>query len=216
MTQHFQPDTSTLNRERLTARPVYAKTWNELQPEYGVSCFGNPPGYPSYFRQSVHGRDKSCVASVIVLDGVWYRIDASDWNSDTAAAILRSLWSPLPLDHPRTRLWIRDTYRQVHRCYGDVRIPKHRPGHLVFSELGELELATPENHLAVQSIRKFYPEYEPELELILHPPTRIEGLWWELLAEAPAPEECVDGHGWRHPINKTWCQWCGWYADEEA
>lgn len=74
------------------------------------------------------------------------------------------------------------------------------------------KLATPENHAAVRWIRKFYQEYQPEPDLIENPP-ECKGLWWETEAAPPStPEECsrTERHGWVHPVNKTWCQWCGW------
>ncbi len=74
------------------------------------------------------------------------------------------------------------------------------------------KIAIPENHQAVRSIRKFYPEYEPELDLIENPP-RSEGNWYERLAERPTPENCPGEHGHKHPVNGTWCQMCGWHAE---
>lgn len=71
-------------------------------------------------------------------------------------------------------------------------------------------IAIPENHNAVIYIRKFYPEHQPDMELINHP-DRFErgGDWWETLATQPSAEECTGPYR-NHPHNKDgWCQWCG-------
>jgi len=72
-------------------------------------------------------------------------------------------------------------------------------------------IAIPENHQAVRIIRKFYPEYQPEPELIANPPQQI-AQWWETEAHKPTPETCPTTQRWNktHPINGSWCQWCGW------
>lgn len=69
--------------------------------------------------------------------------------------------------------------------------------------------ATTENHKAVLVIRKYYPEYEPDLELIANPPTDNIPQWWTVEASCPLPENCAP-RGFKHPVNKTWCQFCGW------
>jgi hypothetical protein len=50
----------------------------------------------------------------------------------------------------------------------------------------------PLNHAAVILIRRFYPAYEPELDLIADPPKRVE-TWWERLSKRPALEGAVNG-----------------------
>ena len=72
-------------------------------------------------------------------------------------------------------------------------------------------VATPENHAAVQRIQNYYPEYKPEIDLIEHPPTQVPQ-WWETLRKAPTHKGCAASQRWghKHPMNGTWCQWCGW------
>jgi len=70
-------------------------------------------------------------------------------------------------------------------------------------------IATVDNHLAVVRIREFYPEYEPELDLIKNPPPS-PGNWWERYAEPFKPEDCPGQYGHKHPVNGSWCQMCGW------
>lgn len=83
-------------------------------------------------------------------------------------------------------------------------------------------VAIPENHRAVLAIRKFYPEYQPELDLIANPPSAYGcgsgvGSWWETEAERPTPEKCAPRSIGAHPVNGTSCQWCGWVeAGREA
>jgi hypothetical protein len=77
-------------------------------------------------------------------------------------------------------------------------------------------ICIPENHQAVVLIREYYPEYEPELDLIENPPRSTE-TWWETLDEQPTPENCP-GTRWgsKHPVNGAWCQVCGWHQEEKG
>lgn len=70
-------------------------------------------------------------------------------------------------------------------------------------------MATPENHVAVLRIQKFYPDYSPELDLITNPPEVTHTSWWEVHDTPPTPETCHPRWG-KHPLNGTWCQHCGW------
>lgn len=72
------------------------------------------------------------------------------------------------------------------------------------------KVCIPENHIAVRSIREFYPEHQPDEALIANPPKSVPPQWYETLAEQPTAETCKP-RGMIHPINKTWCQWCGWH-----
>lgn len=75
-------------------------------------------------------------------------------------------------------------------------------------------VAVPDNHQAVVIIRKFYPDYQPELNLIEKPEKNIT-TWWE--TQAQAPEQSATGCRPRwgtHPMNGNWCQHCGWRKPE--
>lgn len=76
-------------------------------------------------------------------------------------------------------------------------------------------IAVPENHQAVRVIRRFYPEYQPEMDLISAPPQTMTQ-WWETDAEQPTPETCAPRSCGPHPVNGSWCQWCGWKAGAVA
>lgn len=130
MTEKLQPDYSTINMHRLKIRPIY-----KLPPTYsidthmGAGCYGDAPGYPSYFLQSVytqHGNSPRNGPDYVIKDdnGVYHRIDIKRTykdgaHSDNRKRLLDRLWVPLPLSHPRVRLWIKHTYQHMARCYGD-------------------------------------------------------------------------------------------------
>jgi hypothetical protein len=72
------------------------------------------------------------------------------------------------------------------------------------------KVAIPENHSAVRRIREFYPEHTPDLDLIEHAPTDLEGDWWESEATRPSIEQCNPRNGiGARDHNTQWCQWCG-------
>jgi hypothetical protein len=76
-------------------------------------------------------------------------------------------------------------------------------------------LAIPENHRAVKIIQEYYPDYQPEVDLIENPPGS-PGDWWERLDAKPTPQECPGLHGKKHPANGSWCQMCGWREELPA
>lgn len=176
----------------------------------------------------------------VVDDGKWAAGDDWDKRLARHNSLMRRLWVPLPIDHERTRLWIVGTYQHHHHCYnghGDDMViypvlyykrkeyrhdPKWRDEYITAHKAevdafnAQLEdqhraLAVPDNHNAVRIIRKFYPDYQPELDLISDPPKQRVGQWWETEAVQPSEEECARSQRWgkSHPFNKTWCQWCG-------
>lgn len=209
----------------------------------GHGCAGDPPGFPTYFTKSVwtqHGNHPARGASILLFGRI---VQTNIMTYD-----LRKLWKPLPLDHPRTRAWINDRYRHLHKCYchpteqeyGRRKIViypvpyyefRNFEDDLRFSEawrekekaaieqqnaeiISERKaIATPENHSAVHSIREFYPEYQPEIDLI-DSPLKLIANWWERLDECPKPEDCPGDSVGKHPVNGTWCQCCGWKEGE--
>lgn len=130
MSEKLQPDYSTINMHRLKMRPIY-----KLPPTYhistsmGAGCYGDAPGYPSYFLQSVYtqyGNTPPNAPDYVIRDdaGNYRRIDIKyaykdGKHSDNRKAILDRLFVPLPLSHLRVRLWIKHTYQHMARCYGD-------------------------------------------------------------------------------------------------
>jgi hypothetical protein len=140
-------DFSTIKLDELkrlrscTLPPTY-----QLQREPGNGCSGDAPGFPSYFTRSVytqHGNNPPRGAQLVLsYNGVQYVIShhddwkgCADWDAFYAKIQrrLRRIWNALPLDHPRTQAWIRDTYRHHAHCYTDAERPENgRPGILIY------------------------------------------------------------------------------------
>jgi hypothetical protein len=120
-------DWTTINVGRLRrfstwTSPGHGHNWS-VSTHPGMGCFGDPPGYPSYFLRSVYrfgnaprGRHPTVV---IRHDGEDRVIMRADESHDCLADRLRSLWVPPPADHERVRLWIRARYRDFRHCYRD-------------------------------------------------------------------------------------------------
>jgi hypothetical protein len=225
----------------------------KLAPSYRVSdqmgsaCYGDPPGYPSYFIQHVYTRHGNTPRRgperVIKFEGV-YRVITSQTN-------LRALWCAPAYDSPRVRAWICDTYRHLRNCYhdalGEVSDPSDNklvifpvPNYKLrrFSSDPRLseawnaheremvalynqeltakyeKVAIPANHRAYRNVVTFYPQHVPDLALIADPSGAPIVHWYETSASQPTPEECTP-RGFAHPVNKTWCQRCGWKESAE-
>ena len=244
----FEKNTDTINKKKLSLLPLYKKPPSyQLQPDPGNGCYLDPPGYPTYFTQSVYtkqggtpprGATLILMGRVVESQSDWK--SSMDWDklSKVRANKLRKLWNPLPLDHPRTIAWIKAVYSHLRNCYHNkdassedstliYPIPKYELKTFVDDErfsdewrikeratidqanteaiAQALKIAIPENHLAVRSIHKFYPEYEPDLELIKNPPT-FTPTGWERFSKCPTPKTCPGGMGNKHPLNGSWCQ----------
>lgn len=231
-----------------------------LQEDMGNGCSLDPPGYPTYFTRAVYtahgnGPNKGCQMIIKDDQGLNRCVESTDdwegkknWDEyhDAVMERLRKLWKPLPLDHPRTRAWIKAVYAHLNKCYHDESIsgndktlifpvPDYRLKSFIddarFSEEWRQKerisieqankeitehaksVATPGNHKAVRMIRRFYTGYQPELDLIEHP-QKSEGNWWERMDERPSTENCPGQYGTKHPVNGSWCQMCGWHAEE--
>ena len=130
-------DTSTINLDLLNKLPLA-----KLPPSYrlqdgcGNGCYGDPPGYPTYFTRCVytsHGNSPSRKgqATLMLLGHIVAR------NYDTREATdakLHSLWLPLTLGHPRTVAWIRHNYRHFANCYSIPTVLEYgRPKTLIQS-----------------------------------------------------------------------------------
>jgi len=248
-------DLSTLNLDRLRKCGIYKMPPSyHLQRGSGNGCAGDPPGYPSYFTRCVytqHGNTpprNHAVSTVITVEGVNYIVGRND-GSDAYKQRLQRLYKPLPVDHPRVRLWILSTYKHHQHCYNghgedmvifpvpDYKLKTFKDDERwneTYREALRFEVdsfntmvrgqalltCTPDNHNAVRIVRRYYPDHQPELGLIDNPPDGCAPCWWETEAENPGPECCnttmrhYDGSFWKHPINGSWCQWCGWKEEE--
>lgn len=249
-------DFSTLNLDVLHSLPSWecpGGKWSVAR-NAGAGCYGDPPGYPSYFLRAVYrngntsNRDSDPVY-VIEDDAGVYRLvlrvrdtGKSQWHD-----VLRRLWNPLALNHERSRLWIRHSYRRLRHCYRDDAGSATDPadkGKMIFpvpfyklrsfvddprfsdawrtAEQATIaaynedviaratKVARPENHCAVRAIQEFYPDYQPELELIESPDDHLMGYWWETEAHRPSVADCKPRNGIGAQNHaEQWCQWCG-------
>jgi hypothetical protein len=128
-------DFTTLNIRKLKALPLYHKPPSyTIQSDPGNGCFLDPPGYPTYFTRNVYTRGGNTpnkgVQLVILLNGEYYAVASSqDWEEaknwegyqSKVSKRIRSLWKPLPLEHPRTQAWIDYCLGYFKNCYVDPR-----------------------------------------------------------------------------------------------
>lgn len=116
-------DWSTINLNALEQCPV----WDPHKGTYasdnmGQGCYMDPPGYPSYLLRSVwrNGNSPSKGAVIIIRGPNDDRVIlTADERHDEMVPRLRKLWTPLPLDHERTRMWTRAVYKHLAHCYRD-------------------------------------------------------------------------------------------------
>lgn len=248
-------NTDTINKKALALLPAFVcpPTYH-LQREPGCGCYLDPPGFPSYFLQSVYtqyGNSPRRGAEYVILGRVFSRAENYE-DHEKRESKLRKLWNPLPLEHPRTQAWIQTLFCHFQHCYEDIERPEYgKPGTLIYpvptwrlkafhddprfsdtwrakeraaveqanaeEETRSARIATWDNHRAVKMIRRYYPdfdrpdsnEYGGRASLMKGGATQ-RGDWWETEAEQPTPETCRPRSLGPHPINGTWCQWCGW------
>jgi hypothetical protein len=240
-------DYSTINLAVFRKLPLYQKPPTyRLQTDPGNGCHGDPPGYPSYFTQTVYTGSgntvrRGSVEMVLAVDGdmraLWTNPRSYDYDRWTRMqkTLLRRLWKPLPVDHPRTLQWMRDLYTHFKGCLTCVMdgCEFHTRDKIVIPR------TTPPQHgmdgfvsTAVHQIRKYYPEFDgfPDADIDgivdsgaykVLPPKR--GDWWERVAEQPTPGTCVLScpswlrryDGGQHSEGQR-CQWCGFgYKEDE-
>jgi hypothetical protein len=249
----------TINLKLLRRLPVYVLPPSyQLQQDSGNGCAGDPPGYPTYFTKCVYtqyGNKPPFSCSMVIrhndrlyeIERGWSchkHVSYDDYRA-TADALMRRLWLPLPLEHPRTQAWIADKFRHLRHCYLNPALSgRERWNKLVIYPVPDYELntfiddacfsdkwrakeraaiiqanadivaaaykiATHDNHAAVVSIREYYPEFQPTQDQIDGKVETI-GLWWETMAKRPTPDKCPGQYGTPHPVNGTWCQFCGY------
>jgi len=133
MTRLENADWSTINLVELRKLPAY-----HLPPTYylqkgsGNGGLGDPPGFPTYFTQSVYtgyGNTPPRGYSLVIRYGATTSgITPARWEGDWEThkskqeALMRRLWIPLPLNHPRTVAWIQATFAHHQHCYQDSRL----------------------------------------------------------------------------------------------
>jgi hypothetical protein len=220
-----------------------------LSDHAGAGCAMCPPDHPRYYVRSVYTVGGN---SFNYENAPQYFLEGKGWFTELED--VDKFFKPLPLEHPRTRAWIKHLYSHMAHCYADeTRQEYGRPATLVFPP-NEFELihaglfkinredsdfkncvtdqcfnvshrkreeerkakmeewrkiAVPENHLAVRAIREYYPDYQPEIELIENPP-KLRGNWYERAQTRPDADKCPGDISVRLPHNaRGWCQYCG-------
>jgi len=246
------PDFSTINIAELKKLKTYEPPGTyRLQSESGNGCYGDAPGYPTYFTKSIytqHGNSPRYrpggPTMVIRYEGILYVVGWHDQTDTQRDALMRRLYLPLPIEHPRVQAWKLGAYQHHRNCYVNPEIPNgHHADKLVIFPVPAYKLQSfkhdprfsdawaqaqiiavnlanddirreaericiPENHSAVARVRKFYPGYQPELDLIDNPGSERPGDWWETEVVPPTASTCTGLHGFPHRA-EGWCQWCG-------
>jgi len=137
----------TIDLGKLRKLPLYRKPPSYNICSYmGSGCAGDPPGFPTYYLQSVYtayGNSPGKGASAVIRDPEMnnYRAVANvDWPSwikswegyrEYFDKKMRSLWTPLPIDHPRTKAWIEATFLHHRHCY---QVPELREAGKTWSD----------------------------------------------------------------------------------
>ena len=126
-------DTINLDALRKCHVQVLPPTYR-LQDGCGNGCYGDPPGFPTYFTRSVytsHGNGPPHnwpgYSTVILYGGKCYGVQSNrfrhgeDWDTHYARfqALCMRLWAKLPLDHPRTIAWMLSSFGHMQHCYHD-------------------------------------------------------------------------------------------------
>ena len=120
-----QLDLQTINLDVLRSLPTY-----ELPPSYrlqadpGNGCYGDAPGYPTYFTRSIytsHGNGtpyrQGRPSQVILFEGVNYVTGFHGQTDVQRNTLMARLYKPLPEDHERVQQWERSIYAHQHHCY---------------------------------------------------------------------------------------------------
>jgi hypothetical protein len=80
----------------------------------GNGCYGDPPGYPTYFTRSIYTQygntPRRGPVYVITYGGTHYAVKPMQ---------LDALYKPLPLAHPRVQAWIAAKMTHLAGCYAD-------------------------------------------------------------------------------------------------
>lgn len=132
-------DYSTLNLEALrqqgkVTRFALDHKHYHLQEDPGNGCIGDPPGYPTYFTRAVYtargDEPGGGFSSLVIVDpengDVFWDVEHvwrknSTWVTVHAEQqeLMRRLYKPLPIDHPRVLAWAIATAVHNRHCYVD-------------------------------------------------------------------------------------------------
>ncbi len=228
-------DFCTINMDEFSKLDVLRlREDRHLGESRGQGC-SDPPGFPSYFVQSIftpcgnHPNNPAEPVTVLDVPGastrvVRYNVYCKE-EGKRYQELLNRLYRKLPFDHPRVQAWVRQLHAYFRDCWLDPAVEEKKRRHVAeLAIIPSLDKAldagyTLLQYRAVDDVRRWYPEYEGDEALIRNPPPwgrGGDGDWWETEAVQPTPETCRPRYSWRkvHPTSQTWCQWCGWVADE--
>lgn len=143
----MQMDLSTINMDELNKLPLFnCPEDSHVSKLLGSGCAGDPPGFPTYFIQSVYDQRGNTPerGATAVIQGrmVDWECEYLSWNDRRKMFNDRMfrLWKPLPIDHPRTRAWIISTHRHFHHCYVDDTLPVTDRNRMVIYPVPEYKL----------------------------------------------------------------------------
>lgn len=116
-----------------------------LSDSWGAGCFLDAPGFPTYFLRSVYTAQGNTPRNgpdhVLGVGKDLWRFESDDYEK--LGPIYRRIYRPLPLDHPRVKLWILAVARHLRSCYRDEERQEYgRPGTLIYPVPG-YKLKTP-------------------------------------------------------------------------
>lgn len=120
-------DTSTINFNKLRTLPVFkCPPTYHLQSNPGNGCYLDPPGYPTYFTRTVFtrfgntpGRGPETILfwRVVADNRDWKKGDTWDSVYERRKNLMRALYLPLPVNHPRVIAWIKHLFEYFRNCY---------------------------------------------------------------------------------------------------
>jgi hypothetical protein len=81
----------------------------------GCGCAGEPPGHPRYFVRSIYTKSGNCPP----YNKPQYYLNGTGFMDLKEVDLLygTNSFPKLPLDHPRTRGWIKGNYKHFNHCY---------------------------------------------------------------------------------------------------
>jgi len=216
-----------LDETRVRRLKVYKKpSTYEISRSEGAGCFMDPPGFPTYFLRAVYTKHGNTPPKgpdyVICLGDAVYRVPPL-WQDGDRDWFMRRLWPPLPLEHERTKEWIRACFAYFAKGWqladsaavADLEFKGTCASPDEIKETAADLGADLAKYRPVSYVREFYPDADPEALVNEYGTAGPRpGDWWGRFSRQPSPDECPGDHIGRgrrqHPTSGTWCQFCGW------
>lgn len=118
-----------LDLDKIRKLPIYKLPPSYRLGEPGMGCAGDPPGYLSYYMRPIYNQygnsPSNAPDSVVLLNGVIRIVGDSrkskggTWDEYQAGVekLVRSLYKPLPFEHPRVQAWLAATFAHHGKHY---------------------------------------------------------------------------------------------------